>query len=103
MNHETLAALYDRCGETLARSILMDHGTRSSKNAFERLAAVRYARHRMDSGATRSSAAYEVHVRYEVSERTAWDRAGEALNLRPGRTVQTQGPDLRNLSLSLEP
>ncbi|MDB5750234.1 MAG: hypothetical protein JWP65_655 [Ramlibacter sp.] len=103
MNPETLAALFDKCGETLARSILMDHGTRSSRKAFEHLAAVRHARQLMDKRKTRAAAGYELHVRYGISLRTADTRTSEALNLRPGATAQKQGPELRNPSLSLDP
>lgn len=102
MNHETLAALFDKCGETLARSILMDHGTRSSRNAFERMAAVRHARERLEKGDTPTSVAYQLRVRYELPPRTAYRRTEEALNLGPRKSVPTQGPNWHNPSLSLE-
>lgn len=103
MNYETLAALYDKCGETLARSILMDHGTRSSRRAFERMAEVRYARERLEKGASQNAAAFEVRVRYELPPRTAYRRTEEALRLGPRKSVPPQGPSWHNSSLSLEP
>lgn len=77
---DSLELLLRALGETEARAVLLDVGTRGSRQAFERLAAVAFARRLLDKGMTRQTVTYEVAARYGVSIESAYRRSGEALN-----------------------
>lgn len=80
--NESLTLLLETLGEAKARQVVADIGTPKGLQQFDRLAAVALARQMLDERMERRVIAYRLAARYDISLKSAYRRANEALDRR---------------------